>query len=272
MKKITKENLCFSYVDVENDTITFSSEEEWLELIENSNGKDIVKITVKVTSESKPDNKQENKPDFCKMFDGKQFEEILKSFGGENNNCDMLKNMFGGNNQFNILEMIKPFLSGSNNNQFNLNDILGGLGGDKNQFNIMELLKPFLSGNNNFNINDILGGLGGDNKQFNFNDILKMFGGEKQNESNVHTYITCDGCNKTPIVGNRYKCTQCNDFDYCSDCYKNKNNIHNPEHKFDVIEKPRTTNKCGDWKKKMWRMEKQTLWRMEKQTWWGMEK
>jgi len=171
---------------------------------------------------------------------------LQKMFGNNFNIADILK-QFGGenNNQFNIMEFIKPFLSG--NNKFNFMDILGG---NKNtEFNIMELIKPFLLGNNQFNLNDILGG---NNNQF--SDIFKMFAGkqEEKSEKFVHTYVTCDGCNKNPIVGNRYKCQQCADFDFCSDCFQNNinNYTHNQEHKFEVIEKPRTHGKCGEWRKK----------------------
>jgi len=30
--------------------------------------------------------------------------------------------------------------------------------------------------------------------------------------------VTCDGCQIKPIVGWRYKCSVCEDFDYCETC------------------------------------------------------
>jgi len=30
--------------------------------------------------------------------------------------------------------------------------------------------------------------------------------------------VTCDGCNAYPIVGYRYKCAVCENFDYCEKC------------------------------------------------------
>ncbi len=33
-----------------------------------------------------------------------------------------------------------------------------------------------------------------------------------------HKGIKCNGCNITPIIGIRYKCVICKDFDYCSSC------------------------------------------------------
>merc|ERR1719317_233972 len=37
-------------------------------------------------------------------------------------------------------------------------------------------------------------------------------------ESQIHSGIVCDGCGKTPIVGPRYKCVVCDDFDLCGSC------------------------------------------------------
>merc|ERR1719320_845889 len=37
-------------------------------------------------------------------------------------------------------------------------------------------------------------------------------------ESQIHPGIVCDGCGKTPIVGHRYKCVVCDDFDLCGSC------------------------------------------------------
>jgi hypothetical protein len=34
----------------------------------------------------------------------------------------------------------------------------------------------------------------------------------------VHSNIRCDGCGQFPLVGVRYKCTVCNDYDLCSAC------------------------------------------------------
>lgn len=34
-------------------------------------------------------------------------------------------------------------------------------------------------------------------------------------KENIHIGIRCDGCNVCPIVGIRYTCSECYDFDYC---------------------------------------------------------
>lgn len=42
----------------------------------------------------------------------------------------------------------------------------------------------------------------------------------------IHNDVTCDGCKTTPIIGVRFKCTVCDDFDLCSKCVYN----HDPNH------------------------------------------
>jgi len=48
-----------------------------------------------------------------------------------------------------------------------------------------------------------------------------------------HNY-TCDGCDTT-ISGTRYRCENCQDFDFCSKCFAEKLGTHNSEHKFKEI-------------------------------------
>ena len=48
-----------------------------------------------------------------------------------------------------------------------------------------------------------------------------------------HNHI-CDGCD-TAIVGDRYHCKDCQDFDFCSNCHQEKLNSHDPNHQFEKI-------------------------------------
>ena len=53
-------------------------------------------------------------------------------------------------------------------------------------------------------------------------------------EKPVHKNIICDGCEKE-IVGIRYKCYECNDYDLCEEC-EEKNTVH--KHIFLKIREP----------------------------------
>lgn len=55
----------------------------------------------------------------------------------------------------------------------------------------------------------------------------------------VHFGVTCDGCGVFPIIGCRYKCAVCNDFDFCEDCEKKLGEEHN--HPFLKIYEPKMT-------------------------------
>ena len=58
---------------------------------------------------------------------------------------------------------------------------------------------------------------------------------QSQSKISVHCCI-CDGCGMKPIVGIRYKCTVCKDFDYCEGCEVTLSNKHG--HPFLKIRKP----------------------------------
>jgi hypothetical protein len=45
-------------------------------------------------------------------------------------------------------------------------------------------------------------------------------------EGELHEGVTCDGCGKTPILGPRYKCSVCDNFDFCPECEGTKPHEH----------------------------------------------
>lgn len=42
----------------------------------------------------------------------------------------------------------------------------------------------------------------------------------------IHSHVECDGCGINPILGVRYKCSVCKDFDYCQACEESKDHPH----------------------------------------------
>jgi len=65
-------------------------------------------------------------------------------------------------------------------------------------------------------------------------------------EQAVHAHVVCDGCGTTPIVGNRYKCQVCRDFDLCESC--EQKGVHPASH--DML-KLRVPQHRGNWRRGM---------------------
>lgn len=68
--------------------------------------------------------------------------------------------------------------------------------------------------------------------------IKKVHQGNPSNTV-IHERYTCDGCGVHPIVGVRYKCSVCRDFDYCEKCEETIEH----EHAFLKIKHPRQSPK-----------------------------
>jgi len=76
------------------------------------------------------------------------------------------------------------------------------------------------------------------------------------NQTVIHPRVQCDGCGQCPLVGNRYKCTTCPDYDLCESCEAKK--VHFPDHQFakhaqPLYQHPRCRRgtpwggRCGRW-------------------------
>ena len=63
---------------------------------------------------------------------------------------------------------------------------------------------------------------------------------ERKEKKDIHFFIICDRCGMKPLVGKRYKCKECEDFDYCEKCYEKDKDTH--KHEFTLIEKPEMRN------------------------------
>jgi len=62
--------------------------------------------------------------------------------------------------------------------------------------------------------------------------------GSADADAALHHHITCDGCGKEPLVGRRWKCTACPDFDLCGACYARRQELHAVDHEFQEVPAP----------------------------------
>ena len=73
-------------------------------------------------------------------------------------------------------------------------------------------------------------------KEYIHENILKFPGIKPTVPSITHSGVKCDGCGMCPIVGARYKCAVCEDFDYCANCEEAYSTVH--QHPFIKINNP----------------------------------
>jgi hypothetical protein len=72
-----------------------------------------------------------------------------------------------------------------------------------------------------------------------------------ETEKVSHSYVTCDGCGVSPLVGVRYRCSMCPNYDLCETCLVSlertadsplNNKVHDPSHLFLRIAKTTEVN------------------------------
>ena len=56
---------------------------------------------------------------------------------------------------------------------------------------------------------------------------------EKKEKKEIHCCVRCDGCGMFPLVGKRFKCKECPNFDFCEKCLEKNKETH--KHEFDLI-------------------------------------
>lgn len=69
-------------------------------------------------------------------------------------------------------------------------------------------------------------------------------GYDPMGSSMIHSNSKCDNCHTLPIVGKRYRCMECRDFDYCEICYNNNRHLHKHNFLCKVIAKPNSGVNC----------------------------
>jgi len=74
---------------------------------------------------------------------------------------------------------------------------------------------------------------------------------EKEAAQEIHQNIICDGCEQNPLVGPRYKCKECPDYDLCAQCIGQNlvNGTHRRDHHV-IRMKPRCVERRMDYKRR----------------------
>jgi hypothetical protein len=216
--------LKFKYQDIDEDWVSFSTNEEWKEAF--SNFKEVLKIKIELNEPRKchwkercQKNQNETKPEEkkCHGF-GNGF---FKGCHGRrwNQQSQPQQEAFDFSQLGNFASFLNPgclkqaqsFMTPEN----------------------MELAKNLFQ--------QFTGGEKPEGSQDSF-DFSKIFSfvqpREEEEKQIVHHHIICDNCDQTP-VGNRFKCNDCQDFDFCQKCFDSVNQHHfGGKHNFIKIEKP----------------------------------
>ena len=88
-------------------------------------------------------------------------------------------------------------------------------------------IKVQLNDNTNYNYNDNFISNNNENSKNvinenvedkNFENNQNNFFDSNSKKKDIHLGVICDGCGMNPIQGIRYKCSVCNNFDYCEKC------------------------------------------------------
>jgi hypothetical protein len=65
-----------------------------------------------------------------------------------------------------------------------------------------------------------------------FGDETKKDSQKQNSNVSIHEKVTCDGCDMSPIKGDRYKCLFCSDVDFCQICKSTSRTKHEKNHSY----------------------------------------
>ena len=57
--------------------------------------------------------------------------------------------------------------------------------------------------------------------------------GDEDDEREIHLGVQCDGCGQCPLIGERYKCKVCDNYDLCGKCKTDGVEVVNTRHSGD---------------------------------------
>ena len=64
-----------------------------------------------------------------------------------------------------------------------------------------------------------------------FNDDIEQKPDQNSNTT-IHPHVVCDGCEMSPIKGDRYKCLFCPNIDFCQSCQSVNKTDHDLNHRY----------------------------------------
>jgi Zinc finger, ZZ type len=70
---------------------------------------------------------------------------------------------------------------------------------------------------------------------FEFKDASQS---EDVNAAMTHDEVNCENCGKKPVVGNLYKCANCEDYNLCEQCFNQSQYSHFSYHVFMKFQRP----------------------------------
>ena len=104
-----------------------------------------------------------------------------------------------------------------------------------------------------------------DRKEYNQCKKVEWKKSPETSEKAIHHNIACDGCNVSPIVGNRFKCVACPDFDLCEACDAKGEYLHHsllkisrPDSEFKEKKSKKDRKEYNQCKKVEWKKSPET--------------
>ena len=255
-------NYRVNYKFIEESTKKTISNEQDLQYIKNNFDSPSIKIIISPQYQLNVINPGKLYTNIPNLNQDTAIAQINKDDNKKNfyNNSEIIKGIMENNNQLKQKENEQifnkqPYNTNFHINNFNNNYSNKNINDNNNNIgnNITEQIKNTISNivNSKFQnlkqalINDIYNTVS-QNEEYeilNLNNINKnnsknilMSNIKRKEEESVHIGISCNNCNCENIIGPRYKCTVCPNYNLCSKCEEISN--HDINHIFVKIKKP----------------------------------